>query len=123
MNDQRNSNNGMNDDDNQNIIDDPLLSLSLQQLLDHLNCCNSRNCYLQILHEAFQRQLQGDPLQILQMVGCIAHVCQWYEILHLIFQGLQNNSSDGSLVDGLRLLHSHYLDFLCLVTDLTVAHF
>ena len=41
----------------------------------------------------------------------------------MIFQGLQNDSSDGSLVDGLRLLHSHYLNFHWVVIDPAVAQF
>ena len=104
MNDQRNSNNGMNCNDNQNNIDDSLHSLSLQQLLDHLNR-NDFNPYSRVLYDTFHRQLQGGPALFaeptLQMASCIFHVCQWYQILHLIFQGLQNDSSDGSLVNGL----------------------
>ena len=64
MNDQRNSNNDINDDDDlgiDNINYDSLSSLSLQQLLDHLNS-NGGNNYLRVLHTAFQRQLQGDRL-------------------------------------------------------------
>ena len=41
----------------------------------------------------------------------------------MIFQGLQNDSSDGSVVDGLRLFHSHYLDFHRVASDPSVAHF
>ena len=126
MNDQRNSNNGMNHNDNQNNINDSLSSLSLQQLLDHLNR-NDFNPYSCVLHDTFHRQLQGGlalfATPTLQMAGCIFHVCQWYEILHLIFQGLQNDSSDGSVVDGLRLFHSHYLDFHRVATDPAVAQF
>ena len=119
--------NSRNNDDNQNNIDDSVHSLSLQQLLDHLNS-NGGNNYLRVLHTAFHRQLEGgwarsDEMRTLQMTSCIFHVCQWYEILHLIFQGLQNDSSDGSLVDGLGLFHSHYLDFHRVATDPAVAQF
>ena len=127
-NDDTNGNSrGMNRDDNQNNIDDSLHSLSLQQLLDHLNS-NGGNNYLRVLHTAFHRQLEGgwarsDEMRTLQMTSCIFHVRQWYEILHLIFQGLQNDSSDGSVVDGLRLFYSHYLDFHRVASDPAVAHF
>ena len=126
-NDDTNGNSrGMNRDDNQNNIDDSLHSLSLQQLLDHLNR-NDINPYSRVLYDTFHRHLQGgSPLfeePTLQMLSCIFHVRQWYEILHLIFQGLQNDSSDGSVVDGLRLFHSHYLDFHRVASDPSVAHF
>ena len=118
--------NSQNNDDNQNNIDDSVHSLSLQQLLDHLNR-NDFNPYSRVLHDTFHRQLQGGPALLatptLQMAGCIFHVRQWYEILHLIFQGLQNDSSDGSVVDGLRLFYSHYLDFHRVASDPAVAHF
>ena len=118
--------NSRNNDDNQNNIDDSLHSLSLQQLLDHLNR-NDINPYSRVLYDTFHRHLQGGPPLFpeptLQMLSCIFHVRQWYEILHLIFQGLQNDSSDGSLVDGLRLFHSHYLDFHRVASDPAVAHF
>ena len=40
------------------------------------------------------------------------HVLQWYQLCHLLFQGMRNNSRhSGSLVDGLRILHSQYLEF------------
>ena len=84
MNDQHNSNNGMNHNDNQNNIDDSLISLSLQQLLDNLNS-NSGNNYLLVLHTAFQCQLQGGwpqslQTRTLQIAGCIGHVCQWSQL-------------------------------------------
>ena len=88
---------------------------------------NDVNPYHRVLYDTFHRQLQGGPALFaeptLQMLSCIFHVCQWYEILHLIFQGLQNDSSDGSVVDGLRLFHSHYLDFHRVASDPAVAHF
>ena len=45
------------------------------------------------------------------------HVLQWYQICHLLFQGMQNDSHcSGFLVDGLRILHSQYLELHRVVT-------
>ena len=86
---------------------------------DLLSFINSYNGNLERNYESYLRRYQSlpndDDLNTdtrNDQPRSYMHVLQWYQICHLLFQGMQNDSRhSGSLVDGLRILHSQYLEF------------
>ena len=107
-NDDTNGNNQNNDD-----LSPPL---TLEDLLSFINSYNGN---LERNYESYLRRYQSLPNDDDSNTDTrndqprsYMHVLQWYQICHLLFQGMQNDSRhSGSLVDGLRILHSQYLEF------------
>ena len=112
-----------NDDTNGNNRNNDVLSppLTLEELLSFINSYNGN---LERNYESYLRRYQNLPNDddsntdtSNDQPRSYMHVLQWYQICHLLFQGMQNDSRhSGSLVDGLRILHSQYLEFHCVAT-------
>ena len=107
-----------NDDTNGNNQNNDVLSppLTLEELLLFINSYNGN---LERNYESYLRRYQNLPNDddsntdtSNDQPRSYMHVLQWYQLCHLLFQGMRNNSRhSGSLVDGLRILHSQYLEF------------